>query len=51
MSLPQVKAYYERPNAIKTPFLPPNKTAIPFFWPGTEQAVPPPPKNFPKKIF
>lgn len=35
MQLPEVKAYYERENAILTPFLPPTMSSIPFFWPGT----------------
>lgn len=50
-NLPEVKKYYERKDAIITPFLPPNRTAFPFFWPGTDIAVPAAPqKSFVKKV-
>ena len=39
-NLPEVKAYYDRPDAVLTPFLPPNKTTFPFYWPGTEPLKP-----------
>lgn len=48
-SLPEVQAYYAKENSIQAVFLPPNKTAFPFFHPKFQpKNQPPPPLNLEK---